>query len=100
MTKECLEVIYSEVKEKSQRMNVWKGSRKTKTGKLQDKYIKVVYFRDVPFCWLITRLAPHVAMHVHDNIIWLTYSLLLHSFPEKERAGQADNQRTVCIYSS
>ena len=41
MTKECLEVIYSEVKEKSQRMNVWKGSRKTKTGKLQDKYIKV-----------------------------------------------------------
>ena len=50
MTKECLEVIYSEGKEKSQRMNVWKGSRKTKTGKLQDKYIKVVYFRDVPFC--------------------------------------------------
>ena len=41
MTKECLEVIYSEVKEKSQRMNVWKGSRQTKTGKLQDKYIKV-----------------------------------------------------------
>ena len=34
MTKECLEcfeVIYGEVKEKSQRMNVWKGSRKTKT---------------------------------------------------------------------
>ena len=34
MTKECLaclEVIYGEVKEKSQRMNMWKGSRKTKT---------------------------------------------------------------------
>ena len=46
MTKERLEVIYGEVKEKSQRMNVWKGSRKTKTGKLQDKYIKVVYFRE------------------------------------------------------
>ena len=28
---ECLEVIYGEVKEKSQRTNVWKGSRKTKT---------------------------------------------------------------------
>ena len=39
-------------------------------------------------------------MHVHDNIMWLTCSLLLHSFPEKERAGQADNQRTVCVYSS
>lgn len=45
MTKDCLELIYDEVKEKSQRMNVWKGSRKTKTGKLQDKYIEVVYFR-------------------------------------------------------
>lgn len=47
-----------------------------------------------------TRLVPHVSMHVHDNIMWLTCSLLLHSFPEKERAGQADNQRTVCVYSS
>ncbi|XP_068743955.1 uncharacterized protein [Montipora capricornis] len=37
MSKECLELIYGEVKEKSQRMNVWKGSRKTKTGKLQDR---------------------------------------------------------------
>ena len=49
MTKESLEVIYGEVQEKSQRMNVWKGSRKTKTGKLQDKYNKVVYFRDLRF---------------------------------------------------
>ena len=49
MTKDCLELIYDEVKEKSQRMNVWKGSRKTKTGKLQDKYIKVVYFRYLSF---------------------------------------------------
>ncbi|XP_068760145.1 uncharacterized protein [Montipora capricornis] len=40
MSKECLELIYGEVKEKSQRMNVWKGSRKTKTGKLQDRYMK------------------------------------------------------------
>ena len=31
MTKECLEVIYGEVKEKSQRMNMWNGSRKRKT---------------------------------------------------------------------
>ena len=45
MTKDCLELIYDEVTEKSKRMNVWKGSRKTKTGKLHDKYIKVVYFR-------------------------------------------------------
>ena len=28
MTKECLELIYSEMKEKSQRMNMWKGSGK------------------------------------------------------------------------
>ena len=42
MTKECLELIYSEVKEKSQRMNMWKGSRKTKAGKIQDKYLKVI----------------------------------------------------------
>ena len=41
MTKECLELIYSEVKEKSQRMNMWKGSRNTKAGKIQDKYLKV-----------------------------------------------------------
>ena len=43
MTKECLEPIYSEVEEKSQRMNMWKGSRKTKSGKLQDKYLKVCF---------------------------------------------------------
>ena len=30
MTKDYLELIYDEVKEKSKRMNVWKGSRKTK----------------------------------------------------------------------
>jgi len=42
MTKECLELIYSEIKEKSQRMNMWKGSRKTKLGKIQDKYLKVI----------------------------------------------------------
>ena len=41
MAKECLELIYSEVKEKSQRINMWKGSRKTKAGKIQDKYLKV-----------------------------------------------------------
>lgn len=41
MTKECLELIFSQIKEKSQRMNMWKGSRKTKTGKIQDKYLKV-----------------------------------------------------------
>lgn len=40
MTKDCLELIYDEVKEKSQGMDVWKGSRKTKTGKLQEKYIE------------------------------------------------------------
>jgi len=40
MRKECLELIYSEVKEKSQRMNMWKGSRKTNAGKIQDKYLK------------------------------------------------------------
>ena len=45
MNKDFLKLIYDEVKEKSQRMNVLKGSWKTKTGKLQDKYIKVVYFR-------------------------------------------------------
>ena len=42
MTKECLELIYSEIKEKSQRMNMWKGPRKTKSGKIQDKYLKVI----------------------------------------------------------
>lgn len=42
MTKECLELIYSEVEEKSQRMNMWKGSQKTKSGKIQDKYLKVI----------------------------------------------------------
>ena len=41
MTKECLELIYSEIKEKSQRMNMWKGPRKTKPGKIQGKYLKV-----------------------------------------------------------
>ena len=34
MTKECLELIYSEVKEKSQWMNMWKGSRKTNPGQV------------------------------------------------------------------
>ena len=42
MTKECFELIFSEIKEKSQRMNMWKGSRKTKSGKIQDKYLKVI----------------------------------------------------------
>ena len=42
MTKECLELIYGEMKEKSQHMNMWKGSRKTKSGKIQDKYLKVI----------------------------------------------------------
>ena len=43
MTKECLELIYSEIKEKSERMNTWKGSTlKTKTGKIQEKYLKVL----------------------------------------------------------
>ena len=41
MTKECLEMIYSEVKDKSQRMNMWKGIQKTKAGKLKGKYLKV-----------------------------------------------------------
>ena len=41
MTKECLQLIYSEVKEKGQRITMWKGSRKTKAGKIQDKYLKV-----------------------------------------------------------
>ena len=45
MTKECLELIFSEVKEKSERMNMWKGSRKTKSGKIQDKYLKVIIVR-------------------------------------------------------
>ena len=42
MTKECLELIYSEIKEKSERMNTWKGTLKTKTGKIQEKYLKVL----------------------------------------------------------
>ena len=42
MTKECLELVYSEIEEKSQRMNMWKGSRKTKSGKIQEKYLKVI----------------------------------------------------------
>ena len=46
MAKDCLELIYDEVKEKSQHMNVWKSSWKRKTGKLQDKYIEVVYFKN------------------------------------------------------
>ena len=51
MTKECLELIYSEIEEKSQRMNMWKGSRKTKSGKIQDKYLKVTVFKlDVIQC--------------------------------------------------
>lgn len=42
MTKECLELIFSEVEAKSQRMNKWKGLRKThKPGKLKDKYLKI-----------------------------------------------------------
>lgn len=45
MTKECLELIFSEVKEKSERMNMWKGSLKTKSGKIQDKYLKVIIVR-------------------------------------------------------
>jgi len=53
MTKECLELIYSEVKEKSQRMNMWKGSRKTKAGKMQDKYLKVCLMRYLYFCLLL-----------------------------------------------
>ena len=41
MTKECLEMIYSEVKDKSQRMNMWpfEGSQKARTGKLKGKYL-------------------------------------------------------------
>ena len=39
MTRECLELIYSEVEERSKRMNMWKGLRKTKAGKIQDKYL-------------------------------------------------------------
>ena len=41
MTKECLELIYSEVKEKGQQMNTWKGTLKTKIGNIQEKYLKV-----------------------------------------------------------
>ena len=40
-TKECLEMIYSEVKDKSQRMNMWKSLQKTKAEKLKGKYLKV-----------------------------------------------------------
>ena len=53
MRKECLELIYSEVKEKSQRMNMWKGSRKTNAGKIQDKYLKVCLTRYLYFCLLL-----------------------------------------------
>lgn len=42
MTKECLELVFSEIEEKSQRMNMWKGSRKSKSGKIQEKYLKVI----------------------------------------------------------
>jgi len=55
MTKECLELIYSEVKEKSQRMNMWKGSPKTKAGKIQDKYLKVCLTRYLYFCLLLNQ---------------------------------------------
>ena len=41
MTRECLELIYSVIEEKSKRMNMWKGSQKTKSGKMEDKYLKV-----------------------------------------------------------
>ena len=34
-------MICSEVKDKSQRMNMWKSSQKTKAEKLKGKYLKV-----------------------------------------------------------
>ena len=34
-------MIYSEVKDKSQRMNMWKSSQNTKAEKLKGKYLKV-----------------------------------------------------------
>ena len=41
MKKDYLELIYSKIKIKSERVNMWKGLRRTKTGKIQDKYLKV-----------------------------------------------------------
>ena len=41
MKKDYLELIYSEIKIKSERINMWKGSRRTKTGNIQDKCLKV-----------------------------------------------------------
>lgn len=41
MIKECFELIYSEIKEKSEWMNIWKGILKIKIGKIQEKYLKV-----------------------------------------------------------
>lgn len=70
MTKECLEMIYSEVKDKSQRMNMWKGSQKTKAGKLKGKYLKVslmsylfsfkVEEGSIQICYYTSEIAPLV----------------------------------------
>ena len=38
MTKECFDLIFEHVEEKSQRINMWKGAKKTKTGKIDKKY--------------------------------------------------------------
>ena len=70
MTKECLEMFYSEVKDKSQRMNMWKGSQKTKAGKLKGKYLKVslmsylfsfkVEEGSIQICYYTSEIAPLV----------------------------------------
>ena len=41
MKKDYLQLIYSEIKKKGERINMRNGSRKTKAGKIQDKYLKV-----------------------------------------------------------
>ena len=37
MKKDYLQLIYSEIKKKGERINMRNGSRKTKAGKIQDK---------------------------------------------------------------
>ena len=41
MKKDYLQLIYSEIKQKGERINMRNGSRRTKAGKIQDKYLKV-----------------------------------------------------------
>lgn len=70
MTKECLELIYSEIKEKSPATHEHvEGFKKNQVRKDQDKYLKVISWLDVIYMYLYSLVTCTVEVGSYHHVL-------------------------------